>query len=111
MSSRFRPMKKESSKQNCNCACSNSPSPPRRKGCLWFSPKKKKEKKKSKEDWSDELLSELESFSFSRKEQEKVLKKAMKEEEKVSREAEKIVKWAKTASARMNLKDEFSDDE
>lgn len=77
---------------------------------MWFSPKKKKkEKKKSMANWGDELFSELGSFSM--KEQQKVLKKAMKEQEKVSREAEKIVQWAKTASARMNLKDEFSDDE
>ncbi|KAG4992304.1 hypothetical protein JHK87_025761 [Glycine soja] len=82
---------------------SNSPSPPRRKDCLWFSPKKK-----SKENWGDDhLLSEL--GSFSRKEQQKMPKKAMKEEEKVSREAEKIVQWAKQESARFNLGDQLSD--
>ncbi|TKY70161.1 hypothetical protein E2542_SST06448 [Spatholobus suberectus] len=105
-SSMFRPTQKDGSKQNS--VSSNSPSPPRRRGCLWFSPKKK-EKKKSKENWGDELLSELGSFSV--KEQRRVLKKAMKEEEKVNREAEKIVQWAKSTSARMNLKDELSDDE
>jgi len=39
------------------------------------------------------------------KEQQKILKKAMKEEEKVSREAEKIVQWAKQASSRMKASD------
>ncbi|KAJ0101805.1 hypothetical protein Patl1_04411 [Pistacia atlantica] len=48
-----------------------------------------------------------------KREQQKMLKKAMKEEEKVSREAEKIVKWAKEASMRMgihDIEDELSDD-
>ncbi|KAG5060821.1 hypothetical protein JHK87_001850 [Glycine soja] len=115
MSSLFKPkQKEEGSKQNSSVRSSNSPSPPRRRGCLWFFPKKKKEeekekkkKKKSKQNWGDDLLSEL--GSFSRKEQQKMLKKAMKEEEKVSREAEKIVQWAKQASARFNLEDELSD--
>ena len=51
---------------------------------------------------------------FSEKEQQKILKKAMKEEEKINREAEKIVKWAKQTSARMNIsdiEDELSDNE
>ncbi|XP_020236177.1 uncharacterized protein LOC109815790 [Cajanus cajan] len=96
----FRPSQKHGSKENS--VTSRSLSPPPRKGCLWFSPKKK-EKKKSKENWGDEFLSELGSFSSSKKEQQKMLKKAMKEEEKVSREAEKIVQWAKQASARMNV--------
>jgi len=46
------------------------------------------------------------------KEQQKMLKKAMKEQEKVNREAEKIVQWAKQASARMktsDIDDEHSD--
>ncbi|KAE9596866.1 hypothetical protein Lal_00007920 [Lupinus albus] len=97
----------------------SSPSPPRKFGCFWCSPKKdssssKKKKKKSKENWwdksDDEFLSELGSFSS--KEQKKILKKAMKEEQKVSLEAEKIVQWAKHASARMNvldIDDELSD--
>ncbi|RDY05502.1 hypothetical protein CR513_10655, partial [Mucuna pruriens] len=96
MSELFRPTRKDCSKQNT--VASKSPSPPRRRCCLWISPKKK-----SKENWGHELLSELGSFSM--KEQQKILKKAMKEEEKVSREAEKIVQWAKQASARMNVKD------
>ncbi|KAJ7953321.1 Vitellogenin-2 protein [Quillaja saponaria] len=86
---------------------SNSPSPPRNAGCFWCSPKKVS-KKKSKENWdmgigldwdkNDELVSDLGSFST--KERQKMLKKAMKDEEKISREAEKIVKWAKQASCK-----------
>lgn len=103
---------------------SSPPSPPQRKGCLWCSPKNAS-KKKSREspilgddlDWgvkNDGFLSDLNTFSV--KEQEKILKKAMKEQEKVSREAEKIVKWAKQASMRISdhhrgaLDDELSDD-
>lgn len=99
----------------------DSPSPPKKAGCFWCSPKKNSFKK-SKEnlasgdfdlDWSknDELLSDLGTFST--KEQQRILKKAMKEEEKISREAEKIVKWAKQASGRMvvsDIEDELSDD-
>lgn len=97
-----------------------SPSPPRKAGCFWCSPKKDSPKKKIKENWgvgnvvgwdkSDELLSDLGSFAS--KKQQKMLKKAMKEEQKISREAEKIVEWAKQASARMNvldIEDELSD--
>lgn len=97
----------------------DSPSPPKKAGCFWCSPKKASHKK-SKEnqdtgiglDWgkSDEFLSDLSTFST--KEQQKILKKAMKEEEKISREAEKIVKWAKHASARLSvsgIEDELSD--
>ncbi|XP_028064437.1 uncharacterized protein LOC114267589 [Camellia sinensis] len=66
-------------------------------------------------DWgrnSEGFLSDLNIFSA--KEQQKILKKAMKEEEKINREAEKIVKWAKQGSARMNIsdiEDELSDNE
>lgn len=103
---------------------SSPPSPPQRNGCLWCSPKNAS-KKKSREspilgddlDWgvkNDEFLSDLNTFSV--KEQEKILKKAMKEQEKVSREAEKIVKLAKQASMRISdhhrgaLDDVLSDD-
>ncbi|OIV92933.1 hypothetical protein TanjilG_20595 [Lupinus angustifolius] len=96
----------------------SSPSPPRKFGCFWCSPKKdsssSKKKKKNKENWwdksDDEFLSDLGSFSS--KNQKKILKMAMKEEQKVSLEAEKIVQWAKHASARMNvldIDDELSD--
>ncbi|QCD90930.1 hypothetical protein DEO72_LG4g1891 [Vigna unguiculata] len=112
MSSIFKPAQKNGSKQHSPLRSSGSPSPspPRRRGCLWCSPKKKEQKKKGKENWGDEILSSLGSFSM--KEQQKILKKAMKEEEKVSREAEKIVQWAKQASSRMkasDIDDELSD--
>ncbi|XP_050375653.1 uncharacterized protein LOC126793233 [Argentina anserina] len=109
---------------SCNSLREDSPSPPRKAGCFWCSPKRNiaSSQRRSKEnggvgggiglDFSDdsELLSGL--GSFSKKEQSKILKKAMKEEEKISREAEKIVKWAKQESARMNvtgIDDELSD--
>ncbi|XP_059663052.1 uncharacterized protein LOC132308824 [Cornus florida] len=91
-------------------------SPPRNTGCFWCSPKKVSRKKNKENfglDWgkNDEFLSELSTFSA--KGQQKMLKKAMKEEEKINREAEKIVKWAKQASARMEvsgLEDELMSD-
>ncbi|THG16687.1 hypothetical protein TEA_011403 [Camellia sinensis var. sinensis] len=97
----------------------DSPSPPKKTGCFWCSPKRVS-RKNSKEigvdvDWgrnSEGFLSDLNIFSA--KEQQKILKKAMKEEEKINREAEKIVKWAKQGSARMNIsdiEDELSDNE
>ncbi|KAK2661969.1 hypothetical protein Ddye_000543 [Dipteronia dyeriana] len=126
------PKLKSSSKSSCSSPLSpsdswkisrsRSPSPPLKSGCLWCSPKSSS-KKKSKDnenrvlssclDWgkTDEFLSDLNAFSA--KEQQKVLKKAIKEEEKVSREAEKIVKWAKQASMRMRAhdsEDELNDD-
>ncbi|KAL6008601.1 hypothetical protein ACLOJK_034115 [Asimina triloba] len=101
------------------------PSPPPQLCCFWRSPKKTTKKKKSKEDWAaeldlddgflgknDEILSDLGSFSL--KEQRRRLKKAWKEEEKVAREAEKIVKWAREASLRMEasaIEDLTSDDD
>ncbi|KAI9177402.1 hypothetical protein LWI28_014788 [Acer negundo] len=111
-----------SSSNSWKISRSPSPSPPLKSGCLWCSPKSSSKKKsKDKEnrvlssslDWgkTDEFLSDLSTFSA--KEQQKMLKKAIKEEEKVSREAEKIVKWAKQASTRMRAhdsEDELSDD-
>lgn len=100
---------------------SETGSPPRRSiGCLWCSPKKEKSvpRKQGKEN---RLFSSSSSWgndaeflkTFSVHEQKKIMKKAMKEEEKINREAEKIVKWAKQASARMmdvsGLDDELSD--
>ncbi|KAL5550787.1 hypothetical protein UlMin_000963 [Ulmus minor] len=94
---------------SCNSS-KKSPSPPKKSGCFWCSPKKGSSRRKSKENWEidsdldwskhDELLSDLGSFSI--KEQHKILKKAMKEQQKISREARKIVKMAKQASARMS---------
>lgn len=88
----------------------NSPSPPKKIGCFWCSPKRKKSKEDKEIGFGDywrknnkEILSDLSVFSA--KEQENILKKTMKEEEKVNREAEKIVMWAKQASARMNISD------
>ncbi|XP_015083082.1 uncharacterized protein LOC107026578 [Solanum pennellii] len=96
-------------------------SPPVKTGCFWCSPKKGFSKK-GKENkgvsmelkWGkdDELLSDLSIFSS--KNQEKLMKKAMVEQEKINREAEKIVKWAKQASARMDvssIEDELSDED
>ncbi|XP_010941059.2 uncharacterized protein [Elaeis guineensis] len=89
----------------------DSPSPPRRGCCFVFSPRGKERKRG---DWggNDEILSDVGTFSM--KEQQRKLKKALKEQEKASREAEKMVEWVKQASARMNVTavDELlSDDE
>ncbi|XP_047325065.1 uncharacterized protein LOC124928859 [Impatiens glandulifera] len=104
---------------------SSSPSPPKKMGCFWCSPKKdssskKKKSSSSKErgrkipatfvsewgsDGDEELFNDLNMFS-KKEEREKVLKKAMKEEEKINREAEKIVKWAKQVSGRIKIKDD-----
>ncbi|KAI3821947.1 hypothetical protein L1987_09523 [Smallanthus sonchifolius] len=98
---------------------SGSASPARRGfGCLWCSPKKEK-RRQGKENrlsgssaWGNEYDVEF-LKTFSMKEQKKIMKQAMKEEEKINKEAEKIVKWAKQASARMmdvsGLDDELSD--
>lgn len=109
-----------SPRSSSNSLMDHSPSPPRKTGCFCCTPKKDS-KKKSKENWtsasvlgwnnSDELLSDLGSFSS--KHQQKMMKKAIKEEKKLSREAEKIVQWAKQASARMSvsgIEDDLSDD-
>ncbi|KAL1315879.1 uncharacterized protein [Arachis hypogaea] len=112
LSSMFKPAEKGNKNKvkvkNSGSASSPSPSPPRRAGCFWCSPKKDSRKKSKEVDWSvlgwdkdDELLSDLRSFSSKR--QQKILKKALKEEQKISREAEKIVEWAKQESARMNV--------
>lgn len=106
------------SSSNSSDSTMDSLSPPPRSGCFWFSPKGVP-RKKSKEnsilnkslEWenNEEILSDLSNFSA--KKQQKLLKKAIKEEEKISREAEKIVKWAKQASARMevsSIEDELS---
>lgn len=96
----------------------SSLSPTRTIGCFWCSPKRvsgrKSKEFKIDDDWgkSEEFLSDISDFST--KGQEKLLKKMMMEEEKINREAVKIVKWAKQASARMELSDfddEISDHE
>lgn len=100
----------------------DSPSSPRSTGCFWCSPKKASMKKSNENrvlgsgfDWdlNDDFLPDISVFSV--KEQQKMLKKAMKEQEKISKEAAKIVKWAKqSSSSRMNsygIEDELSDEE
>ncbi|GLT74911.1 hypothetical protein SLA2020_466760 [Shorea laevis] len=100
----------------------DSPSPPRTSGCFWCSPKKVSSKKKSREtkelgsdldcEKYDEFLSDMSAFSV--QEQRKILKKALKEQQKLSREAAKMVKLAKQASSRMSfhgIGDELSEDE
>ncbi|KAK7252566.1 hypothetical protein RIF29_36610 [Crotalaria pallida] len=49
---------------------------------------------------NDEILSDMSTFSA--KEQERRLKKALEEEERVSREAERVVQWVKQESARID---------
>ncbi|CAO2819761.1 unnamed protein product [Amaranthus hypochondriacus] len=92
-------------------------------GCFWCSPKQASKKKSCTQkgmldlgdDWGkhDELLSDLKSFSS--KKQKNLMKIAKKEEMKINKEAEKIIKWAKQASARMEFSgfhdDDLSDDD
>ncbi|KAJ4951952.1 hypothetical protein NE237_028784 [Protea cynaroides] len=91
----------------------DSLSPPRQSCCFCYS-SKKLAKKKSKNsgvaeldlggrDWgkNDEILSDMSTFSL--KEQQKRLKKALKEEGKVTQESEKVVEWVKQASARIDV--------
>ncbi|CAJ2646966.1 unnamed protein product [Trifolium pratense] len=49
---------------------------------------------------NDEILSDMSTFSV--KEQEKRLKKALEEEKKVSIEAERVVQWVKHESSRID---------
>ncbi|KAK9667693.1 hypothetical protein RND81_13G005100 [Saponaria officinalis] len=87
-------------------------------GCLCFSPKWVSKKKSGGGGGGggelglgfgrdEELLSDLRTFST--KEQKRRMKEAMKEEEKINREAEKIVKWAKQVSARIDF--DITDDD
>ncbi|XP_017700571.1 uncharacterized protein LOC103716667 [Phoenix dactylifera] len=90
-----------------------SPSPPRQACCFGCSAKKESNIKSSssgvqgsrldrgRRGSSEEILTDFSTFSL--KEQQKNLKKALKEEEKASREAEKVVEWVKQASARIDL--------
>ncbi|XP_058777579.1 uncharacterized protein LOC131651873 [Vicia villosa] len=128
MSSLFMPLqtKKDEEKRPKVKYVSPSPSPPRKWGCFWCSPKKEKKKVKSKENddtvgsleeyTSDEFLSDIGSLSsLSTKKRMNMIDKALKEEqEKINREAEKIVELVKQASARMivssDIEDELSDD-
>ncbi|KAK6947280.1 hypothetical protein RJ641_000753 [Dillenia turbinata] len=71
-----------------------SESPPRQMCCFCYStPKKDRGKQRSAgENWDkrDEMLSDISTFS--EKEQKRRLKAALKEEERINREAEKVVK-------------------
>lgn len=91
-----------------------SPSPPQQMcGCFGFSPRRIQRRGGSKDD-DDDILSELEFGSSVLKEKRRKLKKVWREHEKASQEAEKMVKWVKQVSAKMNeaaidelLKEEF----
>ncbi|KAL5724455.1 hypothetical protein ACHQM5_007718 [Ranunculus cassubicifolius] len=89
------------------------PRTPRQTMCFWCSPKPKKtsqrmKKKKSKdmgkvEDDTfvlDSILSELNSISL--KEQKRSLRKAFKEQERISKEAEDVVNLARQLSSRID---------
>ncbi|MCL7039070.1 hypothetical protein MKW94_003779 [Papaver nudicaule] len=63
-------------------------------------------------DKDNEFISDFTSFSL--KEQKKKLKKVMREQEKINREAEEIVEWAKQASSRIEvseIEDLLTDDD
>ncbi|KAI4327931.1 hypothetical protein L6164_020339 [Bauhinia variegata] len=90
--------------------------------CFCFSIKKSEVKKRSSSgdpspehtEWgkNDEILTDTSTFSV--KEQERRLKKALEEEDRVSREAERVIQWVKQESARMDvssIKTMLSDDE
>ncbi|KAM6556081.1 hypothetical protein CsatB_003100 [Cannabis sativa] len=70
--------------------------------CFCFSSKKSNGKGSRSSKWEkkENLLSDMSTFSV--KEQERRLKKALKEEDKASKEAEKVVQWVKQESARMD---------
>ncbi|KAI4365337.1 hypothetical protein MLD38_021330 [Melastoma candidum] len=80
------------------------PSPPRKGGCFWCLLNKSQTKNKDSDldmAWGKHEMLPSDLCSFSAKEQRRVLKKAMKEQERLSKEAEKIVRIAKQASERM----------
>nr|DAD36417.1 TPA_asm: hypothetical protein HUJ06_007058 [Nelumbo nucifera] len=97
---------------------------PKQTCCFWYSPKRVAEKK-GKENWvagigldtpdwgkNEEILSDFSTLSL--KHQNRRFKKALQEEEEITKEAEKVLKWAKQASARMevyDIEDVLSDDE
>ncbi|MCL7040812.1 hypothetical protein MKW94_011164 [Papaver nudicaule] len=104
----------------------NSSSSSSKQNCFfWCSPKKvlRKQGKETRVpkgiemdpfewDKDNEFISDLTSFSL--KEQKKKLKKVMREQQKINREAEKIVEWAKQASSRIEvseIEDLLTDDD
>lgn len=112
-----RKFQKKGTKSPSFSSSDGSVSPPLKIGCFLCSPKKVSRKKNKQNrgldlGLDDEFLSDVSNFSVTS--QRKMIKKAMEEEEKICREAEKIVKWAKHASARMDvsgIEDELSDEE
>ncbi|GAB2272906.1 hypothetical protein Dimus_007723 [Dionaea muscipula] len=94
---------------NSSSSSRETASPPRRNGCFCCSPKTKGVfgRKFGKGNGAGDLGEKDGIFtdlgSLSRKEQSKVLKKALEEEERISREAEKIIKWAKQASMKIDF--------
>lgn len=58
---------------------------------------------KNRRDWEkrEEMLSDMSTFSV--EEQERRLKAAAEEEEKAVKEAERVVKWVKQESLRMDV--------
>lgn len=75
-----------------------SHSPPKQTCCFWCSPKKPVSSRKKRED-GEMGGSDLSSFSL--KDHQRKMEKMLKEqEEMISREAEKVLKWAKQASAK-----------
>lgn len=78
-------------------------SPPRQVCCFCYSSKKGGHKKKSKTSADVSFSRNMEDVNlFSVEEQEKMLKMAMKEEERINKEAERVVSWVKQESARMD---------
>ncbi|KAF3776719.1 hypothetical protein EJ110_NYTH47557 [Nymphaea thermarum] len=90
---------------------SGSSSPPRKQGCcFWASPKKSLRKKGRSETYDnggcgkdEEILTDLGTFSV--RSQRERMKAALKEQEKMSKEAEKVIKWVRQASARISVND------
>ncbi|KAK6947284.1 hypothetical protein RJ641_000757 [Dillenia turbinata] len=116
--SKPKPKSLSSLSRSSSSSSNGSLSPPPKSGCFWCSPKRDSRRKSQKDriglDWgkSSSILSDLSAFST--KEQRKMLKKAVKEEEKIAYEAEKIIKWAKQESTRIDVtrvEDELSDAE
>ena len=80
-----------------------SQSPPRQVCCFWYSSKKSGHRKKRKSS-PEVSLSNMEDVNlFSVEEQDRMLKVAMKEEERISKEAERVVNWVRQESTRMDV--------
>lgn len=77
-----------------------SPSPPRKNCCFVFSPKRIQRRGSKIDDDDDEIKKEFGSCKL--KEHRRKLKKAWKEQEKANEEAEKMAKWVKQVSSKIN---------